>query len=730
MHISDKIYLKSIGAYAAAIILCIVMLIWVYKLWLADFYVPFQYSGDAMVMSVWIKGILDNGWYLQNDLIGAPFGHLMYDFPTTNTLDFLLIKIISVFTHDYALAINSYFLMTFPLTTLTSMLVFRHFRASYATSILGSLLFAFIPYHFLRGEAHLFLAAYYMIPPMIMVILWVFADKYLLFCSNEENRYNIYHLINAKIIISILICLLISSTVIYYPFFSCFFLLIAGVSSSISQQKKHPLLNSLLLVSIIVAGVLANASPSLIYMHENGKNPEVAIRSPMESEVYGLKIAQIIMPIVGHRIPLLEKISGQYRSTAPLINENGIASLGFIGSIGFLILIALAFYKLSGGLRFKERCIPNHLNELSILNLSAILLATIGGFGTIFAYLLFPEIRCYNRISIFIAFFSLFAIVLLLDKLSHRYEMSKKIQLFFVMIITITLLVGIFDQTSASYVPSYNLTKAEYLNDKVFINNISMILPENAMIFQLPYAPFPEYGRIYNMDDYSHFRAYLHSERLRWSYGMMKGRPDSDWQRLIASMSPEDMIKILSQYGFSGVYIDSYGYVEGGAQLMANISQILETAPIVSENGRLYFFDMTRYNQKNKTDNSKRIIFNVGPTSWHGQEDWAGVPTRWMQADAEIIVFSPENRTSSLCLRAASFSRNRTLEVSTNGALVAHVAVPTNFINVSVPISLDKGANTVRLHVPEGCERPSDIMVLNNPDSRCLSVAVQNLTVT
>jgi len=111
-------------------------------------------------------------------------------------------------------------------------------------------------------------------------------------------------------------------------------------------------------------------------------------------------------------------------------------------------------------------------------------------------------------------------------------------------------------------------------------------------------------------------------------------------------------------------------------------------------------------------------------------ENWSSTPTRWMQADASLLVNSSENRTANLSLNAQSFHRNRTLEVSSGDAPAAQFAVPTSFINVSVPIHLAKGANTVRFHVSEGCERPSDIKELSNPDSRCLSVAVQNLSVT
>jgi len=119
-----------------------------------------------------------------------------------------------------------------------------------------------------------------------------------------------------------------------------------------------------------------------------------------------------------------------------------------------------------------------------------------------------------------------------------------------------------------------------------------------------------------------------------------------------------------------------------------------------------------------------------GSTGYHAYETWGGILTRWMQSDAALLVCSPDNRTANLTLHAKSFYRPRTLEVYNGEDRAASVAVPSNrFINATIAIRLMKGANTVRLHVPEGCERPCDIKELNNPDSRCLSIAMQNVTV-
>jgi len=106
------------------------------------------------------------------------------------------------------------------------------------------------------------------------------------------------------------------------------------------------------------------------------------------------------------------------------------------------------------------------------------------------------------------------------------------------------------------------------------------------------------------------------------------------------------------------------------------------------------------------------------------------MPTRWMQADATLLVNSLENQISTLSLNALSFYRNRTLEIYSGDELAMQVVVPVNLINISTPIHLANGANAIWLRVLEGCERPCDKPELKNPDGRCLSVAVQNLALT
>jgi len=116
---------------------------------------------------------------------------------------------------------------------------------------------------------------------------------------------------------------------------------------------------------------------------------------------------------------------------------------------------------------------------------------------------------------------------------------------------------------------------------------------------------------------------------------------------------------------------------------------------------------------------------------WHDLEDWDGTPMRWMEDDSALMIYSVENRTVDLSFNALSFYRPRPLEIYVNDDHLLRIEVQSDgFVTVNVPmVSLNEGANLVRFHVPEGCERPSDIPELDNLDSRCLSLAVHDVKI-
>jgi len=574
---------ESIWLYPAAGLLSIVITIGLLQLHHADLRVPLIYRGDALFYSMLIKGIIDNGWYLHNDFIGMPWPADLHDFPIPDNFHFFLIKLATVFTQHHGLILNLFFLVTFPLTTLAALYVFRQFKISPFPALLGALLYTFTTFHFNRSQSHLMYSAYYVVPLIVLVILWTCAEQV------PGKR---------RVIFSLVVCALIASTGgAYYSFFACYLLLMVGLFLAIRRRQIHSVLVPLLLAGAIFATLLANLSPSILYRLTHGVTM-TAQRWPAEAELYGLKIAQLLLPVTGHRIQALARLKSRYNAN-PLVNENDDATLGLIGSLGFLFLLGRLLANGIGARMQADE--PDHvLRHLSFLNIAAVLLGTIGGFGAIFNLLVSPQIRGYNRVSVYVSFFSLFAVALLLDRVARPSLKTRGWRIAFGVLLGLLTFLGLLDQTSARFVPDYAMVHAEYRSDADFVRQVEASVPPGTMIFQLPFHPFPESPPTGRIEDYDLLKGYLHSRGLRWSYGAMRGRASDFWQRRVVAAPTGELVKTLALAGFGGIYLDRFGYADNGANMEAALAGMLGATPLVSANGRLAFFDLAAYQQRVK----------------------------------------------------------------------------------------------------------------------------------
>ena len=632
---------KSAAAYLLTIGLCVVALIWVLKLSRADLSVPLTYGADALLVQFWVKGLVENGWILRNGSVGAPFGLEMHDFPSADSVFLLILKAMSFVIPDYVRLLNNYYLLTFPLAALSALFVFRRFGAARAPAIVGSVLFAFLPYHFLRGEEHLFLASYFLVPLAVLAVLKLYLDGVFLF---QPGTPGFKHGDPRTVAGLVLFCALMGSGGVYYAFFTCYLLLVAGASAAIGRGRLEPLRSAGVAVALISLAVLLNVAPKFLYAARHGRNPEAVLRHPAQAELLGLKLAQLVLPVSGHRVPYLARLKASYdESLASLVNENASSALGAVGASGFLALTAGLLLRRTRGAR------PVRIwDGLVDLNLAAVLLATFGGFGTLFGFLVTSWIRGYNRMSIFLAFFSLFAVVLALSRL-ERLSASRGLRWLVRAGLGALLVVGVLDQTTRSFAPKYARIKEEYQGDAEFVSRVEASLPPRGMVFQLPYSPFPEPTTVHRMSWYDHLRGYLHSRALRWSYGAMRGRYADLWQAHVAGEPVDEMVRRLAFAGFDGIYIDRAGFLDVGAALEAELTRRLGTPPMLSRNGRFSFFRLTDHAQALRQEltpaalatRREAALFPVLETWGHGfygrEEDEKG-PFRWSDFRSEIAL--------------------------------------------------------------------------------------------
>lgn len=310
-----------------------------------------------------------------------------------------------------------------------------------------------------------------------------------------------------------------------------------------------------------------------------------------EADIYGLNVSEMLLPVYQHRIGYVARL--RERFVAPPRRPTGEAAavaLGALASLGFLWLVGRFLWRRWGRAERSE-------DGLAYLTVASVALGTIGGLGCQIAYHLSPMIRCYNRISIFIAFFAVTAVFLLVQRLARRLVKGPWSGAAYAAGLAALLGLGLFDQFSTYFTPQYALTRVQYASDEEFGRRMEAALPAGSMIYQMPYVLFPEGPNVGNLGGYELLRPWLHTRTLRWSFGAIRGRETARWQADLATRPLPEVVEKIALAGFRGVYLDRAGFADGGAQVEAELSRLLGVQPLVSATGRQSFFDMSTYVQ-------------------------------------------------------------------------------------------------------------------------------------
>ena len=581
MHLNIK-SLKYLD-YLILNIAMIPILIFVLDLDSLVFQYPIDYSGDSlqvlMFMKMLINGDLPFYTYATSYNIGLPFGFVSADYPSPMSTNFLFVKMLSLFSSDPVMVFNTYIIVSYFMIINVMFFVLRRLKVNNYLAISISLLYALVPFHHFR-IGHTWYVNYFLLPIVVYYILLLWRSKPLFFIQ----KYKKYKLdLSSRNLIIIAILILFSLWNFYFTFFFVLLASAATISTYYYRRNRYHLYSGLMMIFFVTAPFIINLVPFQLYQFEHGKNSEVANRQSFEAEVYGLRIAQMLLPIDRHNNALMAKIKKKY-NMAPLINENSFATLGFIGTLGFLLM---TLYIL-----FNDKILST-IKKLSILNFTAVIIATMGGYSSLFALFITSQIRGYNRISIFVSTMALIVFALAISHLMKSYSL-KSITKF--LIALMILFIGTYDQVPAfmSYHKAIKLRAHLYEADKSFIQDVEKELSSstNNMVFQLPHMSAPESETIHQLSEYKQVVGFLFSDKIKWSYGGIKGRESDRWIKNLFELPLEEQVKILRSSGFNGIYIDRRGYEDKALELEANLSKILGTKPMISPLKEKSFFKM------------------------------------------------------------------------------------------------------------------------------------------
>jgi phosphoglycerol transferase len=624
---------QKVVPYAVTALICVLLLFSFFHLWGRDLETPIDPpGGDSLLSAALAKEAMTGASVYELPQIGAPFGLKFYDFPMAENLHLLFFRVCGLFAMRPLLAINLFYLAGYVLISLTSLYLFRSLHLPLLPSISASLLVAFLPHHWMRGEYHLFLSAYYVVPLMVLVLIRVAQGVPLV--APAKRRGIRGYAPTADGWFSLVVCLAMGSGGVYYALFAVFFLLIAGLYSMRRAGWRVRVAEVGILFVALGTSFASNMLPSALYFMQYGRNAEVAKRYFFEADVYALKIAGLLLPIQNHRIASWAQAKVTYITTeTPYVPQNDLtAALGLAGGAGFLLLL---------GYSFAAASVRKHnlLAPLGVFNLAALLLATVGGFCSLFAYFISPQLRCYHRISVYISLFSLTALLVAVQWLAEKRPWGLP-SAWIARAAAVLLFVGIWDITPV-FADRYPANR-QWLDDtRAFIGSIERSTPAGSMIFQLPYLAFPEGGGVGQMLDYEPLRGSLFSDRLRWSYGAVRGRPEADFAKEVSGLAVPQMIERLRAKGFRGVYLDRKGYADFAVEV--ELTRLLGRKEFEDSEHRLIYFSLDgRPTSPEQTSAADELPVVAAVADCYGHEPNGN---SWCSNSGKVVIVNP-NRTA------------------------------------------------------------------------------------
>lgn len=583
------------------------------RITLAAWQTPTVYSGDALEVLTHIQAAAE--WDVLPTVrdhvhrLAAPFGGAWSEYPAAD--DVLLLGI-GQLSRIVGLAAAANFALMLAQMTAAGAFFFaaRWLGNRREWSAVGAILFAFSYHNISRGLPHLSLVFSYTIP-LGLLSCWLVA---------RSRR------LHARSPAAFLCFVSAVGTGIGNPYNLFLFVQLMGwavIAQALTRRRAANLVAGIAWIGVAMVTFFVVNADVWLAVPDEGAAPLIA-RNYGGVEQYALKPIELFLPPANHRFAPLAFWGHRYLRWSDWQGETFSAYLGIVAGIGIVVLLASLVVR---ALRQRRITPGRELQALWVLGFS-----TIGGGNSVLALFTGLNIfRATNRYSEFLLAIGLFVVVRLASLRSRRLPRPLSLA-------TAALLLGIglLDQIPASPSEAARVRPAQrWAADERFGAELERALPANAMVFQLPYVGFPEARSVGHLPDYEHFRPYLHTSTLRFSYGALKGRARSEWYRNYADLPPGVLVPKLQQCGFAAICIDRRGYENGARELLADFRRLGVTPMMVSPSGDQIVLPLQPARHPT-LPLATRLTFGEG---WN--RPGSGL-NRWAYGPASMAYFNPE----------------------------------------------------------------------------------------
>lgn len=548
--------------------------------------VPISFAGDAITdggtltlaqKAIKGEGILSTQGFWTVDDSNMAWGII------DGSTHYLLMRILAVFLHNPGRLANVYFMLTFGLSGCMMFYVLKRLKIDVPVAYAISVLFAFVPGHWLRGINHLAIGSCFPLPLMVLGCVYIIMND-----GEFLPEKDIVHgkiTINRYVIEGILGSLLVGFSSIYFCVFSMICHFFSGMISLLNRNKKAKYAVFFLLADFFA--IFCTVFIPDFFNNTAISSLEVS-RQSFHIDIFGMKIPQLILPIQDHRIPFLANFRMNY-GLAYGENENAWSSLGLFFSLGLIISLVLILKD-----EVKNKKIHS-LKQIGKLNLLIIIVSVIGGICELIG-LFFNYLRCYNRMSFIIAVLSAIVMAVLINMFFDR----KKI--FWKWIISIIIVVVfLFEETPAGAmidIENAGFYEETWNSEKKFFASLEENNISNVLIYPSKYSDL--YSSVFEVG-HEVMKPYIYTDNIKFTTGYAEGSATDEWIKALEEFDDLEKIKICVGMGFDGILLYKHGFAteEDFQKVYNGFLDILgDENLMISEDEQWYYFSISEEKEK------------------------------------------------------------------------------------------------------------------------------------
>lgn len=601
--------------------------------------------------------------------LGAPFGASWNAYPTP---DKPLMLALGGLVHAVGLyaAANLGLLLAQVSAAVAFYLVLRWLRCRWEWAAAAALLFAFTYSTVHRGLSHFSLVFTWTVP-LGLAAVWLVAGSRRL----EWRRPGAWVCLGAAV------CLGSAN-----PYNLLFWLQLMGwalILQALGPRRRPNLQIGAAAVIVALVALFIVQAEGWLHVEDRDAQPLLA-RNYAGTEMYALKPVEMFIPPAYHAWDSLAFFGHRYLRWSGWRGEAFLPYLGLVGIAGFLWLVVATVKRI-----VDRRALPGQALSVGWI----VAYASIGGVTNLLAlYADFQVFRAANRGAIFITAIVLCFLAVRLSRATGAWPGWARVGA-----AVLVGGIGVMEQLPRREAAAdHAARRTDVEGDRRFGQQIEQALPAGAMVFQLPVLGFPEVATPYQLGDYEHFRPYLATETLRFSYGAAKARSRGSWQHELGGRPMAEVVPRLERYGFAALYINRKGYADRAEGILRELAALGYVSRIEEDAGHQVVVPLRPVGRPS-LPMSESLTLGQG---WH-LRPVAGV--HWAYATAALSYFNPHPHPivadvsltlAAVTPRAVEFGRRN--EAGTTFTVTAEPQT------VVVPgVTLAPGVNRFSLRSPE-----------------------------